>query len=56
VQARKEWHETFKVMKEKSMQPRIHSKALIHRKIKSFTDKQKLKENSAKPTQLYNKC
>ena len=26
------------------MQPRIHSKALIHRKIKSFTDKQKLRE------------
>ena len=35
LQARKEWHDILKVMKEKNLQPRL-----------SFTDKQKLREFS----------
>ena len=50
LQARREWHYTFKVMKEKNLQPRLLYLARISFKyegeIKSFTDKQKLREFS----------
>ena len=50
LQARREWHNTFKVMKWKNLQPRIlYPERLSFRfdgKIKSFIDKQKLKEFS----------
>ena len=51
LQARKEWHDTFKVMKEQNLQPRILYPARLSFRfdgeIKSFPDKQKLKEFSA---------
>ena len=54
LQARGEWHNIFKVMKEKNLQPRtVYPLRLLFRfdgEIKSFTD------NSAPPKQLYNKC
>ena len=47
LQARREWHDIFKVMKGKNMQPRLLYPVRISfkfdREIKSFTDKQKLK-------------
>ena len=50
LQARREWQDILKVMKEKNLQPRIHYPARFSfrfdRKIKSFTDKQKLREFS----------
>ena len=50
VQARGEWQDILKVMKEKNLQPRLLYPARISFKyegeIKSFTDKQKLKEFS----------
>ena len=50
LQARREWHNTFKVMKGKNLQPRLlYSARLSFRfegEIKSFTDKQKLREFS----------
>ena len=50
LQTRREWHDIFKVMKEKNLQPRIfYSARLLFRsdgEIKSFTDKQKLTEFS----------
>ena len=50
LQARKEWQDVLKVMKEKSLQPRLLYPARISFKyegeIKSFTDKQKLREFS----------
>ena len=50
LQARSEWHDIFKVMKEKNLQPRLLYPARIsfrfEREIKSFTDKQKLREFS----------
>ena len=50
LQARREWHDILKVMKGKSLQPRLLSRARISfsfdREIKSFTDKQKLREFS----------
>ena len=50
LQARREWQAIFKVMKEKSLQPRLLYPARISFKyegeIKSFTDKQKLREFS----------
>ena len=50
-QARREWHDIFKAMKGKNLQPRIlYLEKLSFRfeeKIKSFTDKQKLKEFNA---------
>ena len=50
LQARREWHDIFKVMKGKSLQPRIlYPTRLSFRfdgKIKSFPDKQKLREFS----------
>ena len=50
LQARREWQVIFKVMKEKKLQPRLLYLARIsfrfEGKIKTFTDKQKLKEFS----------
>ena len=48
LQARREWHDILKVMKGKNLQPRLLYPARISfrfdREIKSFTDKQKLRE------------
>ena len=59
LQARREWQDIFKVMKGKNLQPRLLYPARISfrfdREIKSFTDKQKLREFST-TNQLYNKC
>ena len=54
LQARREWQDIFKVMKGKSLQPRLLYPARISfrfdREIKTFTDKQKLREfNTTKP-------
>ena len=50
LQARREWQDIFKVMKGKNLQPRLLYPASISfrfdREIKSFTDKQKLREFS----------
>ena len=50
LQARREWHDIFKVMKGKNLQPRLFYLARISfrfdEEIKSFTDKQKLREFS----------
>ena len=49
LQARREWHDIFKVMKGKNIQPRLLYPARISfrfNEIKSFTDKQKLREFS----------
>ena len=50
LQARREWQDTFKVLKEKNLQPRLLYPARISFKIdgeiKSFSDKQKLTEFS----------
>ena len=50
LQARREWQDILKVMKEKNLQPRLLYPARISFKhegqIKSFTDKQKLRELS----------
>ena len=50
LQARSEWHNIFKVMKGKNLQPRLLYPARIsfrfNGEIKSFTDKQKLREFS----------
>ena len=50
LQAKGEWQNTLKVMKEKNLQPRLLDPARISLKyegeIKSFTDKQKLRESS----------
>ena len=50
LQARREWHDIFKVMKGKKLQPRLLYPARISFRfdgeIKSFTDKQKLREFS----------
>ena len=50
LQARREWHDIFKVMKGKNLQPTLLYPARIsfrfNREIKSFTDKQKLREFS----------
>ena len=50
LQARREWQDILKVMKEKNLQPRLLYLARISFKyegeIKSFTDKQKLREFS----------
>ena len=50
LQARREWQDIFKVMKEKNLQPRLLYPARISFKyegeIKSFTDKEKLRELS----------
>ena len=50
LQARREWQDIFKVMKEKNLQPRSLYPAKISFRfdgaIKTFTDKQKLREFS----------
>ena len=47
LQARREWHNIFKVMKGKNLQPRILYPAMLtfrfDTETKSFTDKQRLK-------------
>ena len=55
LQARREWQDILKVMKEKNLQPRLLYPAKISFKyegeIKSLKDKQKLKEfSTTKPT------
>ena len=55
LQARREWHDIFKMMKGKNLQPRILYPARLsfrfNGEIKSFTDKQKLREfSTTKPT------
>ena len=59
LQARREWQDIFKVMKEKNLQPRLLYPARISfrfdREIKSFTDKQKLKEFSTTELALQQK-
>ena len=58
LQARREWQDTFKVKKGKSLQPRLLYPARISFRIdgeiQSFSDKQKLREFST-TNQLYNK-
>ena len=50
LQAKKEWQDIFKVLKGKNLQPRLLYPARISfkidREIKSFSDKQKLREFS----------
>ena len=50
LQARREWQDIFKVLKEKNLQPRLLCLAKISSKIdgeiESFTDKQRLRELS----------
>ena len=50
LQARREWQDIFKVLKVKTLQPRLMYPARIsfkiHVEIKSFSDKQKLREFS----------
>ena len=50
IQAKREWKDILKVMKEKNIQPRLLYPARIsfryEEEIKSFTDKQKLREFS----------
>ena len=59
LQGRREWHDIFKVRKGKNLQPSLHYLAKISFRlngdIKSFTDKQKLKE-FLNTNQLYEKC
>ena len=56
LQARREWHDIFKVMKGKNLQPRLLYPARIsfrfNGEIKSFTDKQKLREFSTTKSAL----
>ena len=54
LQARREWQDILKVMREKNLQPRLLYPARISFRfdgeIKTFTDKQKLREfNTTKP-------
>ena len=57
LQARREWQDILKVMKEKNLEPRLLYPARISFKyegeIKSFTDKQKLREFSATKPALH---
>ena len=57
LQARREWQDILKVMKEKSLQPRLLYPARISFKyegeIKSFTDNQKLREFSTTKPALH---
>ena len=50
LQARREWHDIFQVMKGKNLQPRLLYPGTIaftfNGEIKSFTDKQNLREFS----------
>ena len=58
-QVRREWQHILKVMKEKNLQPRLLDPARISFKyegeIKSFTDKQKLREFSTTKPALQQK-
>ena len=61
LQARREWHDMFKVLKGENLQSRLLYLARISFKIdgeiKSFSDRQKLRQFSfTTPNQLYNKC
>ena len=53
LKARREWQDIFKVLKGNNLQPRIlypgRSSFKIDGEIKSFSDKQKLREFSTKP-------
>ena len=53
LQARREWQDIFKVLKGENLQPRLLYQARIYKidgEIKSFSDKQKLREfNTTKP-------
>ena len=58
LQARREWHDVFNMMKGKNLQPRLLYPARLsfrfEGQIKTFTDKQKLREfSNSKPA--YNK-
>ena len=57
LQARREWQEILKVMKKKNLQPRLLHPARISLKyegeIKSFTDKQNLREFSTTKPALH---
>ena len=59
LQARREWHNIFKVMKGKDLKPRLLYPARIsfrfNREIKTFTDKQKLREFSTTKPALQQK-
>ena len=59
LQARRQWQDIFKVIKGKNLQPRsLYPERIslrFDREIKTFAEKQ-VKENSAPPNQLYNKC
>ena len=59
LQARREWQDILKVMKEKNVQPRLLYAARIsftyERETKSFTDKKNLREFRTPPNQLFNK-
>ena len=49
LQARREWQDMFKVLKGENLQPRLLYQARIYKidgEIKSFSDKQKLREFS----------
>ena len=55
LQARREWHDIFKLVKEKNQQPRIFQperfSLRLDREIKSLPNKQKLREfSTTKPT------
>ena len=57
LQARREWQDIFKVMKRKKLQPRLLYQARISfrldREIKTFTEKQKLREFSTTKPALH---
>ena len=57
LQDRREWQDIFKVMKRKNLQPKLPARISFRfdGEIKTFTDKQKLREFST-TKQLYNKC
>ena len=59
LQARREWQDIFKVMKGKNLQPRLLYQARnsfrFDREIKTFTDKQKLREFSTTKPALQQK-
>ena len=52
LQARREWHDIFKVMKGKNLQPRtLYLSFRFDGEVRSFPDKQKLRESgTTKPT------
>ena len=56
LQARREWHDVFNAMKQKSLEPRIFYPGRLSVKfeggIKQFTDKQKLREFTSQKLSL----